>query len=244
VGEEDAPGNEWRTADDWPPFPTKTVPFHLRTDGVLARDNPEPRNSHVSFIYDPDDPPPTLGGRTLYPIKEGPTAGSYPGPHDQARFLERADVLTFVSAPLAAPVEATGTVRAHLFVSTTAPDTDFIVKLVDIYPDGRHTLMLDGARRLKFRSGFSVPSEPPDPGEVAEVDVVLGTISLVFNAGHRIGIHVLSGNYPRYEKNPQDGRDFPDETRPCAVATNTVHLGQDYPSALLLPMPHEQEMKP
>lgn len=241
VGEENTPGNEWRTANGWPPFATDEAAFYLGPDGALSRDGPPSEDSGLPFVYDPGNPLPTLGGRTLYPIKEGPTEGAYPGPHDQARFLGRSDVLSFVSPPLPDPVEATGSVRARLFVSTTAPDIDLAVKLVDVYPDGRHMLMLDEARRLRFRSGFAVPAPPPEEGKAVEIEVPLGTISLVFNAGHRIGIHVSGGNYPRFEKNPQDGRDFPDDATPCAVATNTVRVGPSHPSALLLPVPSTWE---
>ncbi|MCP4642080.1 MAG: CocE/NonD family hydrolase [bacterium] len=220
-----APGNEWREADGWPPFATDDVPLYLVRGGGLADSAPFPRES--TFVYDPVDPCPTRGGANL-------TIDA--GPFDQRPVSMRSDVLRFATPPLPRPVEVTGHVRARLYVSTDAPDTDFTAKLVDIYPDGREILLVDGIRRLKFRKGFETP-EPVDPGTIAELEIDLWSISVVFNRGHRIGLQVSSSNYPRFEKNPNTGEDFPEKGGELRAALNTVHMSQTHPSAVILPMP-------
>ena len=118
-------------------------------------------------------------------------------------------------------------------MSTDAPDTDFTAKLIDVYPDGREILMLDSIRRLKFRNGYE-KADPLAPNAVGELTIDLWSISLIVNKGHRIGLQVSSSNYPRFEKNPNTGEDFPGtETR---VAHNTVYMDKAHPSALLLPV--------
>ncbi len=131
-------------------------------------------------------------------------------------------------------IEITGRIRADLFVSTDAPDTDFTAKLVDVYPDGKEILIVDGIRRLKFRNGFDV-AEPLAAGQKAKVEIDLWTTSIIFNKGHKIGLHISSSNYPRFEKNPNSGDDFPTEDN-LRVANNTVHILPKHPSAIVLPV--------
>ncbi len=227
LSEPGSPGNEWRTADDWPPFPTLATPYYLNPDGTLTAGAVASSPGGLTFEYDPANPVPSLGGATLL---------HKPGVFDQRPISERADVLKFATAPLATPLEITGRVKVRLYVSTDAKDTDFTAKLIDIYPDGREILMLDGIQRLKFRNSF----EQPDyvlPGEIVEVEIDLWSISLIFNTGHRIGLHLSSSNFPRFEINPNTGKDFPAEDEPMFAARNTVHTGVTYPSALILPVP-------
>ena len=226
LADPEAPGNEWRTAGGWPPFPTEATPYYLSPDGSLGAETLPAAPGGLTFAYDPANPAPTLGGATLFES----------GIFDQRPVSERPDVLKFATPPLEAPLEITGRVKVRLYVSTDAKDTDFTAKLVDIYPDGREILMLDGIRRLKFRHGF----EQPDylaPGEIAEVEIDLWSISLIFNTGHRIGLHVSSSNCPRFEVNPNTGADFPVMGEPMPVAHNTVYMGVRHPSALILPVP-------
>jgi putative CocE/NonD family hydrolase len=105
---------------------------------------------------------------------------------------------------------------------------------VDVYPDGSEILMLDSIRRLKFHNGYE-KAEPAPPGGITKLDIDLWSISLVINKGHRIGVQVSSSNYPRFEKNPNTGDDFPLENS-LRVANNTVYMGKDYPSAIILPV--------
>jgi len=240
----DAPGMEWRTADTWPPFPAIDTAYYLGGDGRLSTEPAAAEHVELTFTYDPADPFPTHGGQNLLlPY----------GPWDQRTCDEgRTDLLKFATDPLAEPMEIDGNVRVRLFVSTDAPDTDFTAKLVDIFPegDGREILMLDNIQRVKYRSGFEKP-EPllTSPDQVVEIAIDLWDMSWVFNTGHRIGLRISSSNYPRFEKNPNTGDDFPkrvatkdadtgeDTTREVVrVAHNTVHLGKDHPSILILPV--------
>ncbi len=224
VTDADAPGNEWRTANDWPPFPTVDTSYYLHEDRSLGTAPATASESKLTYAYDPKDPCPTHGGaELLLPA----------GPFDQRSVSSRPDVLAFATAPLDKPVEITGNVKVRLFVSTDAPDTDFTAKLIDIYPDGKEILMLDNIRRLKFRNGYD-HADPLPPNTVGELAIDLWSISLIFNKGHRIGVQVSSSNYPRFEKNPNTGEDFPkDELR---VAHNSVYMDKDHPSALILPV--------
>lgn len=224
-----APGNVWRTADDWPPFPTVQTPFYLSPLSHLGTEVPE-QDAKISFVYDPATPTPTYGGSNL--LLPG-------GPFDQRRVSSREGVLKFASEPLTAPLEVTGQVTVKLYVSTDAPDTDFAAKLIDVYPqgDGREILVLDGIQRLKFRKSFEKVAPPPaSADEVLEVTIDLWSISWIFNTGHRIGVQVSSSNYPRFEINPNTGDDFPTGGA-MRVAHNVVHCGKDHPSAALLPVP-------
>ena len=223
VGNPDAPGNEWRTAEDWPPLPTKETTFYLAADGgLLAK---KPKSGRRDYTYDPADPCPTRGG----------AAFAMPaGPFDQREVSGRPDVLKFETAPLSAPMEITGHVWLRLFVSSDGPDTDFAAKMVDVYPDGREIIILDGIRRAKFRNGFEAP-QLLEPGEVAEVMVDLWSVSLILNEGHKLAVHVSSSNYPRFDKNPNTGADYAEEGA-TRVAHNSVYCGRPHPSAILLPV--------
>ncbi|HOV73967.1 MAG TPA: CocE/NonD family hydrolase [Candidatus Hydrogenedentes bacterium] len=223
VIEPNAPGNEWRTAQDWPPFPTVETAYYLHADKSLSTESAAGGES-LAFTYDPANPCPTHGGAELT---------LPPGPYDQRELAARPDVLVFQTAPLDAPIEITGNVKARLYVSTDAPDTDFTAKFIDIYPDGRQILMLDNIRRLKFWNGYA-KAEPVAPGTVVPLEIDLWTISLIVNKGHRIGLHVSSSNYRRFEKNPNTGEDFPGAE--LRIAHNSVHMGKAHPSALLLPI--------
>jgi uncharacterized protein len=221
----EAPGNEWRTANAWPPFATQSTFYYLGADKLLTEGAPPQEAGELSYVYDPADPCPTHGGQNLLIAA---------GPFDQRKVSARPDVLVFETPVLEQPTEVTGHVYAVLHVSTDAPDTDFTAKLVDVYPDGKEILLLDNIQRLKFRNGFERP-EPLPEGEIGKVTVDLWSVSIIFNKGHKIALHVSSSNYPRFEKNPNSGDDFPteDNQRP---ARNTIHFGPHHPSALILPI--------
>jgi len=223
VDDTDAPGNAWRTADAWPPFDTVETAFYLTAKGGLLKETPDA--GERSFVFDPSDPVPTKGGGNLVLPS---------GPFDQREVSHRADVLKFATAPLENPIEATGAYRVTLHVSSDAADTDFTAKLVDIYPDGREILLQDSIQRVKLRNGFT-KADPLAPGDVGQLTIDLAVGSIVFNAGHRIGVQISSSNYPRFEVNPNSGDDFPTEENK-RKATNTVYFGGDCPSALYLPI--------
>jgi predicted acyl esterase len=220
-----APGNVWRHVDDWPP-PAQALPFFLHDDGTIARQPPSAGDRQKTYVYDPKNPVPTIGGQELYPPI---------GPKDQRSDEDRPDVLVFSTEKLAEPVEVTGRITARLFVSSDCPDTDFTVKLTDVYPDGRSMLVTDGILRARYRQGFDREAFL-EPGQVYELTVDLWSTSLVLNKGHRIRVAVSSSNAPRFEPNPNTGHAFraDKETR---VAKNTLHLSADHPSRIMLPLP-------
>lgn len=223
-----APGSEWRTAETWPPFPTKETPYYLHADGSLSTDAAGD-DALLSFTFDPKNPCPTHGGANLLLPS---------GPFDQRETVkDREDILKFATGPLDAPIEVTGRVKVQLHVSSDAPDTDFTAKLLDIFPDGREILVLDNIQRVKMRGG---PEKPlpllTGPDEIVTLEIDLWSISWIFNTSHRIGLHISSSNYPRYEVNPNTGDDHPVKDGEMRSARNTVHFGAQRPSALLLPL--------
>jgi putative CocE/NonD family hydrolase len=220
-----APGNCWRSADNWPP-PAPLTPFYFHSPNTLVANQVPTGDASKSYVYDPKNPVPTIGGQNLFASK---------GPLDQRKVETRSDVLVFSTDALTAPVEVTGRISAKLFVSSDCPDTDFTVKLTDVYPDGRSMLVTDGIRRARFRRTFE-HEDFLEPGKVYELDVDLWSTSLVFNKGHRIRVAVSSSNAPRFDPNPNTGHAFraDKETR---VAANTLHLSAKYPSHILLPTP-------
>ena len=218
-GEEEAPGNEWRTAESWPVLATP-VSLFFASDGQLVGSNPSVAGS-TTYDYDPGDPVPTRGGAN-WEIPDGPM--------DQRELEERADVLVFSTAPLEEPVEVTGRVTVRLYASTSAQDTMFTAKLCDVYPDGRAMLLTDGALRAACRESVSAPS-PLEPGRTYEFSIDLGSTSIVFNRRHRIRVAISSSNAPRFAVHPNIWGGG--EPRP---AHQIVYWGADHPSAVILPV--------
>ncbi|MCS7208150.1 MAG: CocE/NonD family hydrolase [Fimbriimonadales bacterium] len=224
VGEPNAPGNEWRTARQWPPVPTRPTPLYLHGDCTLQFTKPI-QGAPLSYRYDPENPVPTLGGREL----------TLPaGPRDQRAIESRPDVLVFTSALLQRPLEVIGRVKAVLYVSSDAPDTDFLVRLCDVYPDGRSYNIVEGVLRMRYRDSLS-REQLMQPGKVYRVEVDLWTTAIVFNAGHRIRVHVTSSSYPAYDPNPNTGAPFR-ASRRTRVAMNTVYCDSQRASCIVLPV--------
>lgn len=228
VTDTNAPGNLWRTADQWPPLPAQPTRYYLHGDHSLSADKPAAHDP-LTFTYDPRDPVPTVGGVEL-------TIPS--GPREQSKVEARPDVLVFTSSALSAPLEITGRVRAKLFVSSDAPDTDFFVRLCDVYPDGKSYNICDGRLRARFREGFDREALLA-PGVVYALDIDLWSTSIIFNTGHRLRVHVTSSSAPGFDPNPNTGEPFRanDKTR---VANNAVHLSPGHASSLLLPVVRSQ----
>jgi len=223
----EAPGNRWREADSWPP-PSRPTSFLLQVGNGLARTAPESPGS-VTYTYDPAETVPTIGGANL--ISGGK------GPMDQRKIEERQDYFRFQTEVLEEPVEVAGRVSVDLYVSSDAPDTDFVAKLVDVYPDGYEALLCDGIIRARYREGFD-REVMMEPDKVVRVRIDLWSTAIVFNEGHRIALHVSSSNDPRYDPNPNTGHPqrADDETR---VAKNTVYFSKQHPSRILLPVVRE-----
>jgi len=229
VNDTDAPGNEWRAGDDWPPSHTDTN-WYFHENGVLSTNYPSNYES-LSYTYDSRDPVPTIGGQNL----------NLPaGPHDQTSIENRTDVLVFTGDTLTEPYEATGSIKARLFVSSDCPDTDFTVKLTDVYPDGRSMLITDGILRMRNRNG-SDHWEFIEPDEIYEVEVDLWSTSYIWNTGHKIRVAISSSNYPRFLNNPNTD-DPMAQNSTYNVAQNIIYLDNDRPSSIILPQINRQEL--
>lgn len=222
IGEEGAPGNVWRTAVDFPPKCAMT-PLFLHAKGGLSEESPGADGGSTSYTSDP-----------LHPMQIPGTA--FPGAKDARPFEQQAEVRTFTTGPLAAPVEWTGRIRAELYVSSTAKDTDFIVRVNDVYPDGRSILICDYPWRARYREGFD-HEVLLTPGEPTKLAFDVGWISQIFNKGHRIRVTVASTGAPLYEPNPQTGEplsiDFPAN---AVKAVNTIHHSREHASRILAPV--------
>ena len=153
---------------------------------------------------------------------------------DQRPVERRDDVLVYTGAPLEEDLELTGPIEVKLFVSTSAPDTDFVARLCDVYPDGRSMLVCDGVVRARYRNSLSAP-EPLEPGRVYELPIDLWSTSIVFNRGHCIRVDVSSSNYPRFDRNPNTGLPYR-EGGEVRVARNALCANWRRPSHLLLPV--------
>jgi predicted acyl esterase len=210
-GEQGAPGNFWASLIGWPQ--ATPLNYYLGADGTLATQ--PPAAGSASLIYNPANPLPTWGGNLL--------VMSPCGPQDQLRFVGRPDVLVFVSEPLSSPLLITGSVVVSLAVSSNATDTDFMVKLVDVWANGTHMLVQDNALRMRWLANPQSPT-PITPGAVYNIQFTVANTSFIFNAGHRVGVHVTSSNYPRFSANPNNGLPL-SQTGPNITALNSVFFG-------------------
>jgi putative CocE/NonD family hydrolase len=219
-------GNHWRSADQWPP-PAVETPFYFHMDHSLRREKPPSGNLRRTFRYDPKNPVPTKGGGN-YRLPSGPL--------DQSELESRTDVVLFSTEALAAPVEVTGRVIANLYISSNCPDTDFTVKLTDVYPNGVSRLVTDGIFRARYHASPRCETESLlQPGKVYSLPVDLWTTSMVFDAGHRIRVAVSSSNSPKFDPNPNTGKPFRADGE-VRIATNAVHTSSEYPSHIILPI--------
>ena len=156
------------------------------------------------------------------------------GPMDQRGLEGRGDVLVYTSPPLKRDLEVTGYIRVVLYASTTARDTDFTAKLVDVFPDGQARNLTDGILRLRYRASLEKPVLAT-PGEVYKLTLEAGATSNVFLKGHRIRLEISSSNFPRFDRNPNTGRAIADETE-LRKATQTIYHDSERPSHILLPV--------
>jgi putative CocE/NonD family hydrolase len=155
------------------------------------------------------------------------------GPYDQRPVENRDDVILFTSNILTKPVEATGNIKARLYVSSDCPDTDFTVKISDVYPDGRSMLITDGILRMRNRNGFD-HWEFMEEGKIYEIYVDLWSTSYIWNTGHRIRIAISSSNYPRFLSNPNTKEPIA-RNLSYNIAHNTIYIDEEHPSCLILP---------
>lgn len=215
--------NRWLEADDYPVPGTRPTPWYLREGGGLTPEPPTGAEPADSYLYDPDDPVPTLGGATL----------NLPGgPYDQRPIEGRC--LVYTSAPLARALTIVGDVRCVLHAMSSAPDTDFVVRLTDVHPDGSSRLLCDGILRARYREAGDRPT-PLTPHRVYELTVDLWATANTFHRGHRIRVAVTSSSFPRFDRNLNTGGPVGAEAR-GRVALNTVFHDALRPSRILLPV--------
>jgi uncharacterized protein len=228
--------NVWRDEDDWPLPRTRWTRWYLHAGGSLSAE-PPPADAPVSgYRYDPAEPVPSVGGLTL--MAEDPNGGVswMSGPRDQRSVEARADVLSFTSDVLGADLEVTGPLTVTLHAATSAADTDFTAKLVDVWPDGRAMGVADGIVRARYRDGTGLPA-PITPGEVYEYTIDLVATSQVFKAGHRVRVDVSSSNFPCFDRNPGNGAPTATATeRDFVVAEQTICHDAAHPSFITLPV--------
>jgi uncharacterized protein len=224
--------NRWRGYEEWPVPGAHEERWHLHGGGRLAREEPG-RSEPDEYDYDPGDPVPTVGGAILMaPIYR-------PGARDQRKVEDRPDVLVYTSEVLREDYTALGPVHATVFAATSAPDTDFVVRLVDVYPDGRAIGVTDGVIRASEREAFPAPGvirsvepKPVEPGRVYQYNVDLWATGITFKAGHRIRVQVTSSCFPRWDRNPNTG-EGPDSAR-TEVARQRIFHDPERPSHITL----------
>jgi len=228
--------NVWRDEDDWPLPRTVWTRWYLHAGGSLSAAEPQAGAAASHYRYDPADPVPTVGGPVLIP--GGPDGGVswMGGARDQRVIGERPDVLSFTSDVLAADLEVTGPLSVTLHASTSAADTDFTAKLVDVWPDGRAMGVADGIVRARYRDGSGRP-DPIRPGEVYAFVIDLIATSQVFKAGHRLRVDVSSSNFPCFDRNPGSGAPAAICTeRDFVVAEQTIWHDSERLSFITLPV--------
>jgi hypothetical protein len=221
--------NRWEISDTWPPAGMSYQQFYLHQDGVLSQFEPVGTICD-SLIYDPSNPTPTIGGREYI----GMDAVGY-GPKNQNPIESRNDVLVYTTPVLTGPLKVAGKLKCVLFASSNRLDTDFAVRVTDVYPDGRSILMTDGILMARHRHGLDT-EDMLIPGEPDTFEIDCWSIGHVFNEGHSIRIIVSSANYPRFERNPNTGAPFHRNDPTRLIATNKLYISPDMPSRLLLPV--------
>jgi predicted acyl esterase len=227
----------WRKEREWPLARTRYTPLYLASegdantssgDGVLSWQSRR-KSKADTFTYDPKNPVPTTGGSVCCEPNLFP-----PGPLDQGTVEERPDVLVYTSPPLSEEIEVTGPVRTILYVSTSANDTDFTAKLVDVEPDGKPLLITDGIQRLRYRLSLSTPVFVKR-NQAYQISIDTGVTSYVFGVRHRIRLEVSSSNFPRFDRNLNSTGPNANQIKPLKARQAVLHE-KGYPSAIILPI--------
>jgi len=233
--------NEWCSADVWPLPETQYTKYYLHSDGDansrhgdgwLSTEAPENEPSDT-FVYDPGNPVPTVGGA------RGTSYSTPAGAIDQAKVEIRHDVLVYTTPALEEGIELTGPITAVLYVSSSAKDTDFTGKLVDVYPDGTAYNIQGGIIRARYREGFTKKVWMENRG-VYKVQIDMDATSNYFKRGHKIRVQVSSSNFPLFERNLNTGGNNYDETE-WVTAENAIHHSKKYASHIILPIIHEDK---
>ena len=263
-------GGKWRDENEWPLARSRFTPFYLHADGTLRRDAPTEEGSSTTFRFDPSNPVPSIGGSVsalneLGPLPSGMADAAFaprdsrtheilsPGGYDQTEserlygcrppylpLASRPDVLVFQTPPLEEDLESTGPIEVHLWVASSALDTDFTAKLIDVYPPsswyphGYALNLTDSIVRLRYRNGRD-RAEPLPPGQVDRITITLYPTSNLFVRDHRIRLDISSSNFPRFDVNPNTGEPIGLDRR-RVVADNTVHHDNQRSSHIVLPV--------
>jgi uncharacterized protein len=230
--------NKWQAADTWPPENTVMTTFYLHSDGqantvsgtgTLSTAKPKAKDNPDGFTYDPMNPVPSHGGNVC--CTGNAVKG---GAFDQQEMETRDDILVYSTAPLSEGVEVSGFIEATLFVSSDAKDTDFTLKLIDVYPDGTAYNLDETIQRVRYREGYD-KEVFMEAGQVYKLDLTPLSTSNYFAKGHRIRIEISSSNFPRFARNLNTGGKNYDE-KDGVVAHNKVHHSQQYASQIRLPL--------
>ena len=231
--------NKWRYEEEWPLARTKYTPLYLHSrgnansssgDGTLSIARPDAESADT-FVYDPDNPVPTIGG-----CNSGPCAHAKltRGPYDQAPVEARKDVLVYMTDLLESAMEVTGLIKVILYASSSAVDTDFTAKLVDVHPNGQSLNLQDGIIRARYRESF-LSEKMMKPGEIYKFEIDLWATGNLFKPGHRIGVEISSSNFPRFNRNLNTGENN-ETTADFVKATQTIYHNKENPSHILLPV--------
>lgn len=217
--------NRWVTMSDWPPPQAKDTPLYLGTNNSLDFTKPGINDGSSAYTYDPLNPVPTVGGNIMLAL---------PGVRDQRPLSIRPDVLTFTGRSLGKPLTVAGHVNADLWISTSAPDTDFVVRLIDQHPDGYMHNLCDGILRARYRDSLQ-QSSWLKPGHIYNLKVDLWSVAHVFKPGHRLVIQVTSSSFPRWDRNWNTTED-PGSATGGQPAHQIIWHDNEHPSCILLPV--------
>ena len=230
--------NVWQSAESWPPENSELKTFYLTSggkanslygDGRLSMKEPDSKNAPDSFKYDPMNPVTSYGGNVCC-TGNAVKGGAY----DQQAMETRQDILVYTTEPLEEGIEVTGFIESSLYISSDAKDTDFTIKLVDVYPDGRAYNLDETIQRVRYREGYD-KEVFMEKGKVYKINLTPMATSNFFEKGHRIRIEVSSSNFPRFARNLNTGGKNYDENQ-GVVARNSVHHSKQYPSQIRLPI--------
>ena len=240
-------GGVWRDEHEWPLARTRFTPYYIHADRSLTVEKPREETSSTSYDYDPRDPVPSIGGNvsSAMEIMQQGAWDQIGGPHiwnheEAVRLSARRDVIVFMTPLLAEDVEVTGPIDVKLWASSSALDTDFSAKLIDVhpptrdYPDGIEMNLEDGIIRARFRNSLE-HAELMKPGEIYQLTIQLYPTSNLFKAGHRIRLDISSSNFPRFDPNPNTGEPLNGHTH-TLIARNTIFHDATHPSHVILPI--------
>jgi len=227
--------NKWRGEHEWPLARTKFTNYYFRSSdgsrvGTLSAESPG-NEPPTKYIYAPVDPVPTIGANASHTVPGIVQVGTF----DQRPNESREDVLVFTSAPVEQDTEVTGPIVVKLYAASSAQDTDFIARLIDVYPDGTAYNLTGGIIRARFRESIWEPPKLLVPGEVYEYTIELLPTSNVFLKGHSIRVHLTSSDFPLYDRNPNTGHEQGMDAE-LQVAQQTIYHNEKYPSHIILPI--------